>query len=233
MSAADIKRCGTVIGEHARRLNLCAHHHQHAANIRVVDDGLFSIAATQHHRPLLALAGKLDRALIGRLTDRVAFDANSQSGGIHHRKHVHQATIFLAYQVTHSTVIIAERHDAGRARVNAEFVFDRCGANIVALAGLSISIENKFRHHKQRYSLYPGWSIGGSRQHQMNDVVGHVVITIGDEDLLSFNQIVITGRFCTRPHGRQVRACLRFGEIHRAGPCTGDHFLKVGVFQRI
>ncbi len=46
------------------------------------------------------------------------------------------------------------------------------------------SFDQKFRHEEQRNALGAGRRVGQARQHEMHDVVGHVVLAIGDEDLL-------------------------------------------------
>ena len=63
----------------------------------------------------------------------------------------------------------------------------------------------------------------------MHDVLGHVVLAVGDEDLGAEDLVAAVGlRLGARAHRRQVAAGLRLGQVHRAGPLAGDHLRDVG-----
>ena len=65
-------------------------------------------------------------------------------------------------------------------------------------------------------------------QHQVDDVLGHVVLTPGDEDLGAENLVGAIGlRLGTRTHQGQVRTRLRLGQVHGAGPFAGDQVFQV------
>ena len=73
---------------------------------------------------------------------------------------------------------------------------------------------------------------GDARQHQVDDVLGHVVLAVGDEDLGAEDLVAAVGlRLGARAHQRQVAAGLRLGQVHRAGPLAGDHLREVGLLQ--
>ena len=65
----------------------------------------------------------------------------------------------------------------------------------------------------------------------MDDVLGHVVLTVGDENLLPGD--AEAARLCTglrhgaRAHQREIRAGLRLGQVHGAGPFARDHVGKI------
>jgi hypothetical protein len=115
--------------------------------------------------------------------------------------------------------------------MDAELVLDRHAVHVVALAWLAIFIQQKFRHQEQGNALDPLRGVGQAGQHQVNDVVGHLVIAPGDEDLLPRDEVVIAFRNGPAGNGGQVRTGLRFGQVHRAGPFAADHFRQVGRFQ--
>jgi hypothetical protein len=50
------------------------------------------------------------------------------------------------------------------------------------------------------------------------------VIPIGDEDLLTGNQVMVALALGARAYGAQVRAGLRFRQVHRSGPLARNHF---------
>ena len=72
--------------------------------------------------------------------------------------------------------MIARHHRAGRRRVNAEFVFNRMRAHVVAR-----SVRQYFREQKQRNAFGPRRRIRQAGENEMDDVVGEVMLTVGYE----------------------------------------------------
>src|SRR5437868_6898094 len=60
--------------------------------------------------------------------------------------------------------------------MNAELVLDRMGARVVAAAERAVAIEQKFRHQEQGDALRSRRRVRQTRQHEMNDVLGEVVL---------------------------------------------------------
>ncbi len=83
-------------------------------------------------------------------------------------------------------------------------MFERMGAYIITFAELPIFFEHEFWHEEERDALGAGRRIGQARQHEMDDVVGEIVLAIGDEDLLPEQTIAAVG-MCARhaPAGRR------------------------------
>ena len=112
---------------------------------------------------------------------------------------------------------------ASRARLDAELVLDRGAVNVVALAERAVRIEHDLRHDEQRNPLDAFWRFRRARQDQVHDVLGQVVIAVGDEDLLSEEAIgAVRLRHSARAHLREIRTGLRLGQVHRAGPGALD-----------
>jgi hypothetical protein len=66
----------------------------------------------------------------------------------------------------------------------------------------------------------------------MDDVLRHVVIAIGDEDLLPEDLVAAVGlRLGTGAHGGQVGAGIRLGEVHRPGPHAADHLFEIVLLE--
>ncbi len=176
---------------------------------------------------LLALARIGERLLRGALGDADALQTDMQPGAVHHGEHAAMPRVFLADQVTDGAAIVAEDHGAGRRAVDAELVLDRMRANVVARAGRTVGVEQEFRHQEQRNAARAGRRVGQARQHEMNDVVGEVVLAVGDEDLLSLEAVgAVGGALGPRAQRADVRAGLRLGELHRAGPFAGHEFCR-------
>ena len=59
----------------------------------------------------------------------------------------------------------------------------------------------------------------------MHDVVGVVVLTVRDENLLAEELVCpISLRHRARAHCRKIGASLRLGQVHRAGPVPDTIF---------
>ena len=151
-----------------------------------------------------------------------------QPGAVHHREHAGQSPVFLANEPADGALPrVAIRHRASGAAVNAEFVFQRDGLQVVALAGLLAVSRQIFRHQEHGNAVHARRRAFDARQHHVHDVLGHGVVAPGDEYLLPENAIVVALRNRPRANCGQVRPGLGFGEIHGAGATAGDHGLKI------
>ena len=77
--------------------------------------------------------------------------------------------------------------------------------------------------------LVPGGASGSRASTKMDDVVGEVVLAVGDEDLLPGDAIAAVG--CALGLGAQradVGAGLRLGQLHGAHPLAGDELGQIG-----
>src|SRR5262249_9985674 len=92
--------------------------------------------------------------------------------------------VLLADKKAGGAAVVAIDHGAGRGGVYAELVLDRMGAGVVALTGRAVGVEQELGHQKERNALRSRRRVGEPRQHEVNDVVGEIVLAIGDEDLL-------------------------------------------------
>src|SRR5690606_24037296 len=76
-----------------------------------------------------------------------------------------------------------EVHHAGGRALDAHLVLDRATAHRVAFADAAVAADLELRGEEQRDALGPGRRVGQLGQHQVQDVVGEVVLAGGDEDL--------------------------------------------------
>ena len=238
----DIKRTGRRAGHGPAALGVGAHGHQHAAHIGVVDDGCAAVHGAVHRAALHALAGKRNRFLVSPVRNRNALNTHGKTGGVHHDEHVLQAPVLLAHQVTHCTGTSLIRHTASQtiavlqhrsgAGFDAQLVLDADALHIVARAQAAVGIHQHFWHHKQADALDAFGRTLYPRQHQMDDVLGHVVLTPGDVNLGAENLVETVGlRLGPGAHQGQVAAGLRLGQVHGAGPGAGNQLLQVGGFE--
>jgi hypothetical protein len=105
--------------------------------------------------------------------------------------------------------------------MHAELVFDAAGVDVVAGTERAIGIDEEFRNQKQRNAFGARGRVGQSGQHEMHDVIGHVVIAIGDEDLGALDTIAAVGLALGAGAQRtDIRSGLRLGQLHGASPFT-------------
>ena len=118
--------------------------------------------------------------------------------------------------------------------MNAELVLDRMRAGVVALTGRAVGVEQEFGHEKERNALGSRWGVGQPRQHQMDDVVGEIVLAVGDEDLLSGDAIAAVGYALGLGAQRaDVGAGLRLGQLHGAHPFARHELGQIGALELV
>ena len=111
--------------------------------------------------------------------------------------------------------------------MDAQLVLERDAAHVVALARLARRIGQELGHDEERDALHPFRCVGRAGEDQMHDVRRQVVLAIGDEDLLAADAVVVALAHGARADRGQVRAGLRLGQAHRAGPLAGDELRQV------
>src|ERR1700733_8979659 len=140
--------------------------------------------------------------------------------------------MLLADEPSLGAVVVAIDYDAGRRGVNAELVFDSRAAEVVAWPKRSVRVDEELRRQKQRQAPRSRRGAGQTGENEMDDILRHVVLAVGDEDLLAEQAIgAVRPAFRAGPDRGEVRASLRFGEIHRPAPTTADHRRKIDVEQ--
>ena len=182
-----IKRRAIEIDQATHSLYMRAHGHQHAPHICMMNDRRHLALGHAGGLPLLALAGIFHRFLIGAFSNRQPLHPDIKARIVHHGEHAGHAFIFLTQQIADTIPIIAIGHDRRRACMNADLFFQRDALEIVALAECSILIDKIFRHDEQRDAFRARGSPRRTGQHQMNDILAHLMFAIGDENLLSGN----------------------------------------------
>jgi hypothetical protein len=92
---------------------------------------------------------------------------------------------------------------------------------------LPSSFDEELRHDEERDALDALGPAGDFRQHEMDDVLGHVVVARGDEDLLTRDAVgAVVLRFGLGAHQAEIGAAMGLGQVHGAGPVAGHHLGK-------
>ena len=225
MAVRQVGQAGADVGQRACRFRLGAHRHQHAAHVRVVDDG-DRTARTFDGARLDALLRERDGLLVRALGEADALHADAEAGRVHHDEHVFEAAVLFADERADRAAMVAELQHRGRARLDAQLVLDRHAVHVVAFAQRAVVTHHELRHDEQRNPLHARGRVRRTRQHEVDDVLGHVVLTVGDEDLGAENLVgAVALRHGARAHGGEVGTGLRLRQVHRAGPLAGDQGL--------
>ncbi len=206
------------------------HGQQHAAHVRMHDDrvgGLFRSLGAGQRTHLQALAGVLDAALEGHFGMGQALQRGTQARGVHEGEHAVQPLVRRADQEASGAV---EVHHAGGVAVDTHLVLDGAAGHAVALARLAFGVRQELRHDEQGDTLGTGRGVGQAGQYDVDDVLGHVVLASGDEDLGAGDLVAAVGlRLGLGAQHAQVGTAVRLGQAHGAGPLAGYQLGQVGL----
>ena len=125
--------------------------------------------------------------------------------------------MFLTQQETGGAAVVAISHDASRAGLDAQLLFQRDGTQVVAFTRRAIGARQVLWHDEQRDAFDARRCIRQARQDEMDDVFRYLVFAIGDENLLTGDAVAaVIGALGTRFQARKVGAGLGFGQVHGA-----------------
>ena len=151
---------------------------------------------------------------------------------VHHGEHRHQAAIFGTNQFADAFVIVAIAHDAGRRGVDAELVLYAHASQIIVGSERPVLLHMVLRHHEQRNTARTFRRVGQPGEHEVDDILGKIVFTPSDVDLLTLDQIfacVLSLRDGSggRTQCTDIRTSLRLGQVHSSRPFAAHQFGKV------
>ena len=107
--------------------------------------------------------------------------------------------------------------------MDAHLFLDRRAADAVARAGRAVRIRQKLRHDEHGDALGAPRGIGQPRKHEMDDVVGEVVLAGGNEDLGARDpKTAVRVGFGLCTDQADVRTTVRLRQAHGAGPVAGE-----------
>ena len=125
-----------------------------------------------------------------------------------------------------------EIHHAGGRGLDAHLVLDGAAGHAVARARPAVVGGQEFRHEEQRNAARAGGRVGQFGEHEVEDVVGEVLLAAGDEDFRAGDAVAaVAGRLGAGADEAEIGAALRLGQAHRAGPFAADQFGQIAVAQ--
>ena len=99
---------------------------------------------------------------------------------------------------------------------------------------LPSAVGKNFGTRKSEMPLRAGRRIGKPRQHEVHDVLGEVVLAIGDEDLLAEEAVgAVAAPLGAGGERAEIGAGLRLRQVHGRGPFAGDDARQVERLQRV
>eukprot|EP00053_Salpingoeca_punica_P011811 m.105261 g.105261 ORF g.105261 m.105261 type:complete len:692 (-) comp15789_c0_seq1:35-2110(-) len=191
----------------------------HAAHVRVPEDAvgdsvLVLDTAGRAHRA--ALQRVRHRVLVGQLGGGHALDGRADARSVHEGEHVAQAVVLLADEEAGGLV---EEHDGGGGGLDAHLVLDVAAADVLLLVERAVGLGQELRHDEERDAAGALGGAGGAGQHNVDNVVGQVVLAGRDEDLLAGDLVRAVGLLDGLGLDlAQVGAALRLGQAHGAEP---------------
>ena len=214
------------IADRARGRGHGAHRQQHAADIGMMDDRRIGRCAAR--RPCPARSSRIGERLLSRRVRRSRRPARRPAA----------ASLFIIVNMQSRPLLLladetADRAVACRHRSWCRSATHECRAFARPKARRSLRSPSEpspsSRNFGTRNSEMPrrtGRRIGQPRQHQVDDVVGEIVVAVGDEDLLAGDAVVPSRARAlgARAQRAEVGAGLRLGQVHRAGPLAAISF---------
>ena len=221
----DVDALRGAVDDRAHRLELGLHRQQHATHVGVVDDRRLLAGLGADGSALQPLLRVLASVLVGAISDGEALETDREAGVVHHREHVGHAPVLLADEEAGGFVVV---EDAGGRRLDAELVLDRLADHAVAVAEAAVVVHQELGHDEHRDALGAGRRVGRAGQHEVDDVVGHVVLAPRDPDLRARDLVgAVVLLLGSGAHGTDVGAGLGLGQVHGPGPLASDHLGEI------
>src|SRR5690554_7267451 len=203
---------------------------QHAAYVRVhddrVSDAIRVLRATQgtHGQTLFGVS---QGALEAQFCSTQTLDGSTDTGSVHEGEHAVQAFVLRPDQPALGAV---EVHYAGGVTVDTHLVLQGATGNRVALAGRTVFVRQVLGHDEQGDTFGTFRCARQTGQYDVDDVLGHVVLTGRDEDLGTGDAVgAVSVRLGLGAQGAQVRTTVRLSQTHGTGPLTADQLGQVGL----
>ena len=207
------------VGERAHALDVRLHRHQHAAHVGMHDDrvGLgVRCDGAPGRSALQALPRVGDGVLVADFRETEALHPDAEPRTVHHGEHCAHALVRLADQ---PATRVLEVHDACRVRLDAHLVLDRSARHPVRRSGRALVRRQPLRHQEQTDALRPRRRVRQPSEHEVDDVVGEIVLAGRDEDLRPGHEVgAVAGWSGARADHAEVRSGVWLGETHGACP---------------
>ena len=114
--------------------------------------------------------------------------------------------------------------------MDTHLVLDGTAGYGVALTSRAVFVRQALGHDKQGDALGAFRCARQTCQNDVDDILGHVVLTGRDKDLGTGNGVGAIGiRLCLGAQGAEIGTAVRLGQTHGASPLTADQLGQVGL----
>ncbi len=164
---------------------------QHAAHIGVLDNRnlragrIFRFGAAA----LWPLGRVVERVKVAGACESRCAQSDLYACLVHHVEHVGEALMRLADQLADALATLTEVEHRRRGAAVPHLVDQPRQRDVVAFAYAAIGLEVKFRDDEKRNAFDPGGRTLNLRKHQVDDVLGELVITAGNENLVAADSV--------------------------------------------
>ena len=204
--------------------------HQHPAHVGVIDDRARRAPGGADGGALEALGGIGQGLLVGALRQGQPLEPDREAGVVHHGEHVAHPVALLPDEPADGPVGLAVAEHTGGTGVDAELVLQRHAGDVIALPQLTAGAHQVLGYQEHGDAPGAGGRVGGAGQDEVDDVVGQIVLAVGDEDLLTPDPVgAVTHGLGPTGEGPHIRPGLRLGQVHGASPLAGEHAGEVEV----
>ena len=209
-----------------RALGVALLREQHALDVGVLDDRHLRprrvLAAGRGGAALGPLAGVVERGLVAGDAEHGGAEADADARLVHHVEHAGEALARPADEVAdgarraaHRELPLAQVEQRVGGAAVAELVVEAGQRHVVPLAGeAAVGADQPLRHDEQRDAAragrQPAVGAGDLRQHQVDDVLGQLVLAGGDPHLVAAQAVARAERIVlASPRRRGWRASPR------------------------
>jgi hypothetical protein len=166
--------------------------------------------------PLLRV---LERVEISGAQGAHRLGADQHPGILDDTEHLANAIVSVSHQMTHRRLVEPESELAGGGPFQTHLLLQIGGHHPVACSQRAVRADQVLGHREQREALGARHRSFGAGQHQVNDVLGSIVLATGDESLDAFD---VPGAIALIDGlggpGAHVRPGVRLGEDHGPRP---------------
>ena len=169
---------------------------------------------------------------ISRRSQRDTHHAYALAFFVHHVEHDFHAVSFLPHEIADAIAVFSKVQGTGCIAVNAHFTLDIACRHIIGFSQRTIRVYPNLGNQENGDALCSGRISFNPGKNRMDDILGQIMITSGDETLgtgngISAVRISFSGGF----QGAYIGTSSRFCKTHCPRPGSVEHLIKIDGLQ--
>mmetsp|Transcript_8333 Transcript_8333/g.14834 ORF Transcript_8333/g.14834 Transcript_8333/m.14834 type:complete len:473 (-) Transcript_8333:23-1441(-) len=226
---------GRVVDHTATTLGDTLLKEKHLADGGVHDDGVSSLlrelgaSEGAHGKAVLCVC---ERELVGTLSSSETLDSGTNTGGVDKGEHLAHTLVGHTKELTLS---VLKNKLTSRGAVATHLVLDTAHSGTVELVSQgSVVIDLELGYSKEGDTLDAGGCIRETRENTVYNVVHHVVLTAGDENLSTGDLVLaVVGGDGLGGNLGKIRTTVGLSEAHGTGPLAANELLEVLALYKV